>query len=186
MWTNLRTWEGVSWCTQRFCWDTQHVGWNYKNALHPNNINKAIVLSSLLFPPILVHASFFFLFLRLSSSCSCFYGHRWPIHLLLPLPTAFFFRFLFVFLFLWCFFFLSPSVFMVVPCNSSSSASRTAMILLLCVQQKKMTFFWKNPIRIINPYGSYGLAIRIRIADLYEFFLLNNFFPICLLLNLFV
>ena len=119
----------VTWCTQHFCWDTQHVGWNGKNVLHPNNINKITILS-----------------IRPSSCCSCFYGHRmhpssscsysydhhWPIHLLLPLPTVFFCHFLFVFLFLRCFFFMSPSVFIIVPCgSSSSSASRVSMILVL-------------------------------------------------------
>ena len=118
-----------------------------------------------------VHASFFFLFLRPSSSCSCSYGHCWPIHLLLPLHTTFFF---FVFLFLRCFFFLSLFVFMIVPCRSSSSSTfRTAVILFLCLQQKKWYFSKKNPIRIINPYGSYGLLIHM---TFFCFFLSNNFF----------
>ena len=118
-----------------------------------------------------LHASFFFLFLRPSSSCSCSYGHCWPIHLLLPLHTTFFF---FVFLFLRCFFFLSLFVFMIVPCRSSSSSTfRTAVILFLCLQQKKWYFSKKNPIRIINPYGSYGLLIHM---TFFCFFLSNNFF----------
>ena len=118
-------------------------------------------------------AFFFLLSLYLRSppphthpSSSCSYGHLWPIHLLLPLPMAFFFRFLFVFLFLRRFFFLSPFVFMVVPSgSSSSSASRAVVILLLRLQQKKMAFLWKNPIRIINLYGSYGLSIRMNHKD---------------------
>ena len=35
------------------------------------------------------------------------------------------------------------------------------MLLFEAILQIKMTFFQKNPIRIINPYGSYGLAIRM-------------------------
>lgn len=105
--------------------------------------------------------------------------------LLLHLPTTFFFlflflrpflflflrrfiflflwRFLFVFLFLLCFFFLSS--FVVVPCNSSSSSTSRAVVIIHLPLQQKMAFFWKNPIWIINPYDSYGLPIRINHTD---------------------
>ena len=95
-WIFLMLGRGVTWCTQYFCWGTQHVGWNGKNVLHPNNINKATVLS--VWPS--------------SSSCSCSYDHRVRI-LLLPILTVIVGPFIVFFLF------LQPSSF--ASCSSSSS-----------------------------------------------------------------
>jgi len=105
--------------------------------------------------------------------------------LLLPLLTAFFFLFM-----------LSSSSYdgsssssYDASCSSSfsfdvsSSCHRSCSWLYLAVLllplQQKMIFFWKNPIRIIDPYDLYGLLICM------GFLLLNIFFLIFLLLNLF-
>ena len=152
-----RRMRGVTWCTQHWC--TQHVGWNDKNVLHLNDINKATVS---VWPS--------------SSSYPCTYDHHHRIRiLLLPVPTATYGPFIFFFLFLWpsssasCSSSSSYGAFS--SCHRSCSWLFLAVLLLppllvllwffLFVSNKKIKFFWKNPTRIINPYGSYGSAIRM-------------------------
>ena len=138
--------NSVTWCIQHFCWGTQHVGWNGKNVLHPNNINKATV-SSIQH----VHPS--------SSSSN---GLLLPLHVVFLFLRRFVFLFLrcflFVFLFLRRFFFLSPFVFVVVPCGSSSSSPT------------------KNDIFLEKSHTDHRSIWPIRIADLYGFSFVEYFF----------
>ena len=71
--------ESVTWCTQHFGWGIQHLWWNGKNALHPNNINtptsafaqrKSFVFSS--------YGRFFLFHSPFTSFASC---HCWCLFL---------------------------------------------------------------------------------------------------------
>jgi len=75
----------------------------------------------------------------------------------------------------------TPLVLLLLPSWVLNVVNIGLMLLFEAMPQTKMTFFWKNHIRIINPYGSYGSSISmvhtdhqslwsIRIANLYEFF----------------
>ena len=143
-----------------FCWGIQHVGWNVKNILHSNNINKVIVF---------VHTTFFFLlflFWLATARASFFFPFLQSAiaHiLLLPIPTAIVDPFIFFFLFLWAS--SSSSYDTSSFCHRSCSWLFLAVLLLppfpasswffFFVSNKKNDIFLKKKknTRINNLYG---------------------------------